>query len=582
MQVADVVLNNITAPGWVFQALMLFLAIGFPFAVIFAWAFEMTPEGLKREHEVDRSQSIAPQTGKKLNNLIFAVMALGLGYFAYDKFVLPTDRDAALVETTTQAVTEQVSSSAAEVMPDELDKSIAVLAFDDMSQDGDQEYLSDGIAEELLSLLSKIPELRVTSRSSAFAFKGEKINIPVVAEKLGVAHILEGSVRKAGNQVRITAQLIEARSDTHLWSETYDRSLDNIFAIQDEIAAAVVAQLKIALLGAPPVVQETDPRAYALYLQGRHLRQQRTAAGFEQAEVLLGQALTIEPDYAAALVELSIVYDRQLNLGQRSIAEGLALQREAVNKALAIEPDNALARARLGMIAFIYDHNLADAARYLEHALQLEPANTSIIGNAAVLAASLGRLDEAIELAEILTSRDPVNPLVHYILGRNYTSAGQWDKAIASFRTALVLSPGLSVGQYQIGVALLQKGEAQAALEAMQRETSIWGQIGLPMAYHALGRKEESDAALAELIAEQEQGAAYNIAYVLAYRGEADRAFEWLAKAVDYQDAGLSRIKVEREFTRIHDDPRWLPFLESIGRSPEQLAAIRFEVKLPQ
>jgi tetratricopeptide (TPR) repeat protein len=279
---------------------------------------------------------------------------------------------------------------------------------------------------------------------------------------------------------------------------------------------------------------------------------------------------------------LGVVYDNQMNNARRPYVEGLTLQREVINKALAIDPDNALALARLGRIALSYDRNLADAARYLEHALRLEPANTSIIGHATGLMASLGRLDEAIALVEILKSRDPVNPGAHVFLGNLYIFVGQWDKAIASYRTALVLSPGRDYAQYGIGAALLLKGEAQAALEAMQLETPGWGKVGLPMAYHALGRKEESDAALAELIAEQEQGAAYNIAYVLAYRGEADRAFEWLAMAVDYQDAGLSEIIGDPLFTRIHDDSRWAPFLESIGSSPEQLAAIKFEVTLPK
>jgi len=565
------------------RIVVIVLAIGFIPAMVFAWAFELTPEGLKKEKDVDRSQSIAPHTGKKLDRMIMVVLALALGYFAFDKFVLAPQREAAQQQQQVAELEEAHLEGRSEALVESYgEKSIAVLPFLNMSDDPANEYFSDGISEELLNLLAKIPELRVISRSSAFSFKGKDIKLAEIAKELNVAHILEGSVRKAGKLVRITVQLIEARSDTHLWSETYDRSLDNIFAIQDEIAAAVVAQLKIVLLGAPPVVKETDPRAYALYLQGRHLRQQRTPAALEQAETLLGQALVIDPDYAAALVELGVVYDRQLNNGLRTIAEGLALQREAVNKALAIEPDNALALASVGWIAFAYDRNLADAARYLEHALRLEPANTTIIRNAAYLMASLGRLDEAIELVEILTSRDPVNPAVHSNLGSYYIYAGQWDKAIASYRTALVLSPGMAGPQYGIGVMLLHKGEAQAALEAMQLDTSIWGQIGLPMAYHALGRKEESDAALAELIAQFEQDAAYNIAYVLAYRGEADRAFEWLAKAVDYQDAGLSEVTYTRLFTRIHDDPRWSPFLQSIGRSPEQLAAIKFEVTLPK
>ena len=574
MQAGEVMRPALHLPGWVNSMLAFFLILGFPLALIFAWAFEMTPEGLKKEKDIDRSQSMVDVTSRKLNLTITVVLVLALALFAFDKFVLSAGRETTAVETALQEATQEASTKTG--------KSIAVLPFVNMSDDASNEFFADGISEEMLNLLAKIPELRVTSRSSAFSYKGKDFKIADVGRELDVTHVLEGSVRKAGYQVRITAQLIEVDGDTHLWSETYDRSLDDIFAIQDEIAAAVVAQLKIVLLDAVPVVQETDPRAYALYLQGRHLRQQGTATGLEQAETLLGQALAIEPDYANALVELGRVYERQITSGLRPIAEGLALEREVTNNALAIEPDNALALARLGWITMTWDRNLADAARYLEHALRLEPANGSIIGSAAGLMASLGRLDEVIELAETMISRDPVNPAAHAGLGRNYTSAGQWDKAIASFRTALVLSPGRVITQYNIGVALLLKGEAQSALEAMQLEPSDWGQIGLPMAYHALGRKEESDAALAELIAEQEQDSAYNIAYVLAYQGETDRAFEWLAKAVDYQDGGLALINKERLFTRIHDDPRWSPFLESIGMSPEQLAAIKFEVTLPK
>ncbi len=250
LQVADVVLNNITAPGWVFKVLMLFVALGFPFAMIFAWAFEMTPEGLKRESEVDRSQSITPVTGKKLNLLITGLLVLALGYFAYDKFVLSAGRDAALVEATTQAATNTPAPAAQETL--EVEKSIAVLPFVNMSSDVEQEYFSDGLSEELLNLLAKIPELKVASRSSSFQFKGEKFDLKDVAQKLDVAHVLEGSVRKSGDQLRITAQLIKAEDGYHMWSETYDRPLDNIFAIQDEISAAVVEALKIELLGEAP------------------------------------------------------------------------------------------------------------------------------------------------------------------------------------------------------------------------------------------------------------------------------------------------------------------------------------------
>ena len=398
LQVADVVLNNITAPAWIFKVLMLFLAIGLPFVVFFAWAFELTPEGLKRESEVDRTQSITQQTGKKLNVIIFVVMVLALGYFAYDKFVLSVGRETAAVESavekaTSQTQTEQVATKEASTQSD---KSIAVLPFVNMSDDVSNEFFSDGISEELLNLLAKIPQLRVTSRSSSFAFKGEKIDLPEVAKKLNVAHILEGSVRKAGNQVRITAQLIDARSDTDLWSETYDRPLDNIFAIQDEIAAAVVAQLKVTLLGAAPKARETDPKAYALYLQARQLGHQLSATAAEQSILLNKHVLAIDPDYAAAWVGLAENYVFQASSGLRPTSDGYGLARKVAEKALLIDPDNASANAMLGLVSFEFDNDLPAAARHYQQALATDTSNPDILIETSSLLRALGRLDESI------------------------------------------------------------------------------------------------------------------------------------------------------------------------------------------
>jgi TolB-like protein/Tfp pilus assembly protein PilF/tRNA A-37 threonylcarbamoyl transferase component Bud32 len=460
--------------------------------------------------------------------------------------------------------------------------SIAVLPFADMSPDKDQEYFSDGISEELLNLLAKIPELRVAARTSSFSFKGKDVKVVDVGRELNVAHVLEGSVRKAGNQVRITAQLIRADDGFHEWSDTWDRTLDDIFAIQAEIAADVAAQLKITLLGSVPTLEATDPATYALYLQARHLGRQGTAEGLEQSNALYEQALEIDPDYAAAWAGLARNYYTQAGTELHPIDEGYQLAREAANRALAIDLEYAPAYAQLGYIA-VYDGDLAVAARHLERALALDPTNSDIIANAAILARSLGRLDEAIALQEYAVVRDPVNPIGHARLGVFYRWAGRPDEAIASLRTTLSLSPRRIAAQSFIGAALLLKGEPEAALAAIQQESSeLWRMVGWPMAYQALGQVAESESALAELIEKYEQETAYNIAYVLALRGEADRAFEWLDKAVLYNDPGLSEIAVESLFANIHDDPRWLPFLESIGKSPEQLAAIDFEVTLPQ
>ena len=424
LQVAGTVLPMMDAPVWLSRGIVILLAIGFLPALIFAWAFELTPEGLKREKEVDRAQSMTPHTGKKLDRVIMVVLALALGYFAVDKFVLAPQRQA---EQTSVARKEGRSEALVESYGD---KSIAVLPFVDMSANKDQEYFSDGIAEELLNLLTKISQLRVTSRSSAFSYKGKDVKLAQVAQELNVAHILEGSVRKAGNKVRITAQLIEARSDTHLWSNTWDRELDDIFAVQDEIAAAVVEQLKITLLGQAPRAKQVNPEAYSLFLLARQVGRQGTPEGDEQSVTLLQQALALDPRYAAAWDALAVAYMNQIGMDRRSPEEGWRLVRDAVTRSLAIDPEYAQAHGRLAIIAINSDRDLAAAARHYEHALALEPANITIIGNAAGLASTLGRPDMAIALYDYVNARDPFNALGHFRVSGDYLSAGRFDEAI--------------------------------------------------------------------------------------------------------------------------------------------------------
>ena len=383
-------------------------------------------------------------------------------------------------------------------------------------------------------------------------------------------------------RLRITAQLIRASDSSNLWSETYERPLDNIFAVQDEIAAAVLEQLKLELLGAAPKTKASDPKAYTLFLQARHWGRQGTPEGLERSIALYQRALAIDANDAAAWRGLANDYLNQASYGLRPIDEGYRLARNAVEKALAIDSDYAPAHGALGWFAMTYDGDLAAAARSYEHALALEPTNIDIIGNAATLAQFLGRLDTASALDEYANARDPVNPPGHANLGTTYLYAGRLDEALESYRTALSLSPDAGSVQYGIGVALLLKGDPAAALAATQKESSeVWRMIGLPMVWHALGNKAESDAALAELVRKYAKDSAYNVAYVLAYRGEADRAFEWLDKAAAYHDPGLATIVVNPLFANIHQDPRWLPFLRKLGKAPEQLAAIKFDVKVP-
>jgi TolB-like protein/Tfp pilus assembly protein PilF len=570
IEAADVIFPAIPLPPWTVSFVVWLALLGVPVAIVLAWALEMTPEGVRRTVEAapgELTEIIATPASRRWTAGILALVgmaALLTGAWFVGRQSAPA------------VVVDPPAGPAAE--------SIAVLPFVNMNDDAGNEYFSDGISEELLNLLSRIPELQVASRTSAFSFKGQNLEIPEIADRLNVAHVLEGSVRKAGNEVRITAQLIRADDGFHVWSDSWDRTLGDIFAIQDEIASEVAEQLKITLLGTAPTVDETDPEAFALFLQARQLFRQGTAESLEQSIALYERALEIEPDYAAAWAGLANNYITQAaSSGARPLEEGFGLAREAANRALAIDPESAEAYARLGRIAMLYDGDLAAAARYLERALALDPTNTDIIGRAAILAADLGRLDEAIALGEYVIARDPVNATSHYWMGRTRLWAGRLDEAIASFRTALSLSPGRIAAHYFIGAALLLKGEPEAALATTRQEAGeVWRLLGLSKAYHSLGQATESDAAVAQLVGPHAQSWAYNIAYVYAFRGESDLAFEWLDKAVRYNDSGLSLITVDVQFANIHDDPRWLPFLESIGKSPEQLDAIEFEVRLPK
>jgi adenylate cyclase len=462
-------------------------------------------------------------------------------------------------------------------------KSIAVLPFLDMSPGKDQEYFSDGISEELLNLLARIPELRVAARTSSFSFKDQNLEVATIAAKLNVAHLLEGSVRKSGNKVRVTAQLINAVDGFRLWSQTYDRTLDDIFTIQDEIAADVVKHLEITLLGDALHVKKVNPEAYALYLQASHLGKNFSAESLEQAITLYRQALAVEPNFAAAWDGIANTSINQAANGLRAMDEGYTQARKAAMQALIIDPDYAPAHARLGWIEMVHDNDLAASARHFEHALALDPANDMIIGNAAMLLLYLGRFDQAIALQQHTTARDPVNPANHGNLGFSYLRAGRWDDSIAANRTALGLSPGYLGAHYGIGTALLMKGDARAALAEFAKDQDEEYRVkGAAVALYTLGRQQESSVKLTELIENWGKLWPSEVAHVYAWMGDADAAFEWLDKAVEQKEQGLPDQLVQPFCNPIHADPRWGEFLKRAGSAPDQLDAIEIKVTLTE
>lgn len=441
LQVADVILNNVAAPAWVFQVIMLVLAIGFPVIALFAWAFEMTPEGLKRESEVDRSQSITPQTGRKLDFVVIGVMALALVYFGWDKFV----RGSGSMSPATVQSTGAPVDGKSHLAPVEPDKSIAVLPFVNMSSDPEQAYFADGISEEILNALAKVGGLKVAGRTSSFAFKGKNEDLVAIGKVLRVNHILEGSVRKSGNRVRITAQLIKVEDGFHMWSETYDRELDDIFAIQDEISAAILVQLKTQLLGDKHLTSTpTDTRAYELYLLAKQRIYDRTEASMKMAVKLLNEANTIDPGYAPAVAQLGIanLFLSEQNYGTTPHLQAGKVAKGYLEKALQLAPQNAEALAGMGIYYLSSERDFEKAIRLLRQALAINP---NLVNANAWLANGLdrtGQLQASLQLREQTFQRDPLHRPTFGNLQRSYAKLGQAEKALEMLARLEVYLPG--------------------------------------------------------------------------------------------------------------------------------------------
>jgi len=573
IQVAETTFPLFGLPDSAARLVVVVLAIGAIPAVIFSWIFELTPDGIRKESEVDRSQSITAATGKSIDRIVIAVLAVALVYFAFDKFVLSDVRvESARQEGRSQGLVESYG-----------DKSIAVLPFVDMSIGGDQEYMSDGIAEELLNLLTKIQGLRVISRSSSFSFKAMDIDIPSIAKRLNVAYILEGSVRKSGNRIRITSQLVDARSDTHVWSETYDRELNDIFAIQDEIAEAVVSNLEVMLLGDPPNAPETDPEAYALFLQARHLHENPSTGSFQDALETYQAALAIDETYVPAWIWLAALYDDMAHSLDMPYEEVGRLARGAIGRALAIDPDNAMALGMSAIIITEWDHDLALAATQMQRGVALDPNNPVLLRWAGLLMPALGQYDEAVRVNEFLFERDPVGEISKINLASSYGNAARYDDAIEVSKMLLTAHPDSGIGRYILAHAYLNKGDMELALQqAEPRGESVRLTAIAAIASHELGRQDEFESAFAELREWYDFGRptiANSIAMVYAFIGDTDAAFEWLERAL--QDGVLGLSPKDADFTNLHDDPRWDALIEEAGLSKERLDAIKIRVNLP-
>jgi adenylate cyclase len=549
-QAADLAADAFNAPDWVMKMLIVVLLIGLPVAMFLAWAYELTPEGVKRAEDLPEDMPQNPRSKSQLNRITLIALVVAVAWLGWDKLQRP----------------------AAEVT----DKSIAVLPFVNMSDDPGNEYFSDGLSEELLNMLAGIEELRVTARTSSFAFKNEEIDIPTIAQRLNVANVLEGSVRKSGNHIRITAQLIDAASGYHLWSETYDRTLDDIFEVQDEIAAAVVDALRLSLLGDEPRVRQTTPEAFSAYLQALHFYQQRTQDSYLKSVQYAQQAVDFDPEYVPAWTLLGASYSNLALTGDLLAEESYLMALTAVERALEIDADFALANSARAWIAMSYERDFATAAAFFRRAEELAPGNSIILGNKAILALILGHTDSAIELTTRGIELNPISTTGYINLADQLTRAGRHVDAIAAASKALELTPGSVAAQANLALAYVLAEQPEEALAAVERTDWRFFQLFTrALAHHDLGNTRESDEAFTSMIDEYFDSRAFYIATAFAWTNDVDSAFEWLQRAADEEQPMLG-IRTDPFLASLHNDARWNLILTESGLSDDDVAKIEF------
>ena len=471
MQFADVVLDNIEAPGWVFQVIMLVLTIGLPLVLIFAWAFEMTPDGIKKEKDVDRSQSITPHTGKRLNTTILVLMAVAIAYLLFDKFSNPDLVD--LPSTEVAAVVDQAEENL-ETEADIFRKSIAVLPFDSRSDRLEDEFFADGIHDDLLTTIAKIGSLKVISRTSVMEYKDTTKKLPQIAVELGVAHVLEGGIQRSGNTVRINVQLIDAQTDEHLWAEIYDRELnaENLFAIQSEITRAIADALQATLSPEEKDRINTMPTqnlaAFEAYQRGRQLMATRDSAKLEQAVKEFNMAVELDPDFAVAWAGIAQCYFHLSSYGTFDQEEANTIGLDAIEHALAIDDRLGHAYAVLGLIEG-RKNNLVEADSLYQKAIDLDPNNAlAYMWYASLVGFSPLRAQEQVELVRKAVELDPRSAIVGVNLGAAYQQHGRYSLAERQYQKVLELDPEFEAAMRSLGGLYEEIGQLDQAVKYYQ------------------------------------------------------------------------------------------------------------------
>jgi serine/threonine-protein kinase len=556
IQAASILFPTFEAPPWAMKVFVAVLVLGFPIALIFSWAFEITPEGIKRESEVEPNKSISTHTGRKIAALTIGLAVVAAGLLAFQLL---------------RGTSHQKSANQPGGPGGISEKSIAVLPLVNTSGDPGNDYFSDGLSEEMIAVLAKIPGLKIIGRSSSFLFKGKSDDSRTIGEKLGVANLLEGSVRKQGDRVRIVAELISAADGRAVWSETYDRELKDVFAVQSEIAVAVTEQLKIKLLGAPAksdaAPSNDNLTAYNALQQGTFYFGLSTEEGTRKATEFFGEAVRLDPRYALAYANLSFAW-RQLAatwLGGAEANEAYAKARNAAQTALSLAPNLAAAHGALGFVLLTPDLDFAAAEAEFRKAEKLAPADAGPKNNLALVFAAQGRLKEAENMMRQTMAFDPLGVTRYLNLARILIAGGRYDEAEAALRKAIELQPAAARQHAYLTIIDVLRGNAAAALYDAQLEPKgFWQYYALALAQQIQSDRAAADAALQTLITNEAVSGPFQIAVVYGLRKEPDKMFEWLDRAYTERDAGLTQLLVTPFILTYKNDPRFAAFCQKL------------------
>lgn len=553
LQVISVLGSLVDIPKWVGKTGLVVLLILLPFWLLFSWFYDITPDGIRRatksNGQIDETRTVA--MGKRLNVFILVTLSVAVLLLFVDRMRLLSEKE---------DIGKEVSLLA--------NNSIAVLPFNDISSLRDQAYFADGLAEELINALSKITSIKVTSRTSAFSFKGKNIDVPTIAKQLDVNYILEGSVRTFDSLVRVSVQLIDAKNDTYTWSQTWDKKLENIFQIQNEISQTVAEKLEISLMDKNfPEVEEVDPEAYRLYLMARYeINSSENEDRDTLAKELLLESLAKDSTHAPSWELLSRVYHYLDNSSAAAFGENYTLAKNAALRALKEDSTLASTYDILGTIAIDYERDYLKAQELVNKGLHIEPHNPDVLNRAAEVALIFGDYEQALKYDLKVVELNPLDGWSYWHLGLSNYFSEKFKEAEKAFKKSLDLNPNTESTYAFLSSALLFQGKFEEALESAQKEPSEPYRIfSLAIVNNAQGNIKEANKLVNELITDYEETYSYQIAVVYASFKDLDKTFYWLEKALLYKDFGLMESNMEPTFSYLKNDPRWSKFIDRLG-----------------